>query len=186
MSGDLYFDEYNPSHAATDGWVHSTNHTGNSHSVSEYVSNGSISSYGYNEVWFNWTGDYGVDQYAIDFNNINDDSSATSISQTSSYTSGTHISLYDIMKSKGYRIGDTIYCWVSCKIGNTWTKTYLGTITPQRRGGVFYKNGNNYKDCTSMFIKNTALSGGKKNIKYVLYKNGNTYSLIDVLTDLYN
>ena len=183
MSGNLHFDEYNPSQPATDGWVHSTNHTGNVHSLSEYVSNGSTSSYGYNEVWFSWTGDIGVEQFAIEFNNTNNASTASSITQTSNYTANTRVSLYTVMKSKGYRIGTTIYCWVSCKIGSTWTKTYLGTITPTRRGAVYYKDSSgSYHDCTSTFFKNSTYS----NAKYIIVKENNNYHLVDVLTDLYN
>ena len=183
MSGDIHIDSYNPSHPATDGWVHSTNNTGNVHSLNEYVSNGSISSYGYNQVWFSWTGDLGVDQFAIDFNKTNNSSTASSISSTSNYTKNTKISLYTLMKDKGYRIGDTIYCWVACRIGSTWTKTYLGTITPQKRGYIYFKDGSNYRDCTSTFYKNNSIS----NAKYVLIKDSSgTIRIVDVLTDLYN
>ena len=182
MSGDLHFDGYNPSQPATDGWVFSTNNTSASHSLSEYVSNGSTSSYGYNEVWFSWTGDIGVDQFAIDFNNVNNPNTASSIQLTSNYTANTRVSLYTIMKNKGYRIGTTIYCWVSCRIGNNWTKVYLGTITPRRRGVVYLKDGTNYIDCSSTFFKDSSVS----NAKYLIVKENNTYHIVDVLTDLYN
>jgi hypothetical protein len=86
------------------------------------------------------------------------------------------------MKTKGYRIGDTIYCWVSCRIGSTWTKVYLGTITPTKRGYVYLKGNNSYIDCSSTFFKNSSIS----NAKYMIVKENNTYHIVDVLTDLYN
>lgn len=168
----------------TDGAIYSTNNTSGSH-------RGQISDKPDTQIWFDWWGQnpgtVGFKGSNIDISKTNSSSAASSIALTQNYTQNKKLSLFDIAKAYGAKVGDTLYCWVNTQtMEDVWLgRQYLGAIKLRKDGKIQYKDSNGVvHEVTKVYYKDS--NGTLKKARYARIKDSaGTTRVIDVYTTLY-